>query len=445
MDGEQTQVMYNFHMIRVKAADFKKTVFNNGLTVLSERTPGSLGLSVGLWVKVGCRMERPSEAGISHFIEHMLFKGTEKRSALEITRSIEAAGGDFNAFTDREYTCFQLSLLKEDLQLGADILTDIILDPLFEPVELEREREVILQEIDSVEDNPEELAFDTYLQKVYGRSGLGSVILGTTNSIGKMKRSRLIKFFKSHYRPEKTIISVAGDVSHKSVCKRFKRLATRSWPGRPAGKQIDTSPVYKRPAVRDGRWWIERKTEQVHLIWGVEGVSFTARQRLPCVLINIHLGGGLSSLLFQEIREKRGLAYNVYSSLLPFADSGLFTVYVATERTKLKLCMRLIEEAVHNLCTTPLPEEELKSIKSNLKGNIFISSDDVESRMFSIARNEIFLRANVGIGDICERIDSVSADDVRRTARKLFGNEKRSILALGPEKPRLSSFFFSGK
>jgi predicted Zn-dependent peptidase len=416
---------------------FKKTVFPNGLTLVTERHPGYRSLSLGVWVKAGTRHERGSESGVCHFLEHMLFKGTGKRSALDIALEVDRVGGEFNAFTGREYTCFHLLLLDRDVNLGVDILSDVLLDSRFDSLEMERERKVILQEINMVEEAPEELVHDLFFEIAYPRHGLGRPILGTESSIRRMSRSDMIRFFRKHYRPHQLVFSVAGDVAHETVKKKLRALSRKIWPGRPpkksTRKELGFAPA---PPLREGTWWVKRNTEQVHLVWGVEGPKYTSRDRFAAYLLNVFLGGGMSSSLFQEIREKNGLAYTVYSSLSSFIDSGVFTIYAATSMKQVPLCLRLIEECAARLKKELLTEEELHVIKENLKGNILLNADGVEPRMMSIAKNEIFFGKYINPDDVCRMIDEVTPQDVRRVARKLLGTGRRSILLLGPRPPR---------
>jgi len=412
---------------------FRKTVFANGLTLVSEQQACN-SLSIGVWVKAGARYERAREAGISHFLEHMLFKGTASRSALDISRSVDRVGGDFNAFTAREYTCFHLLLLNRDLALGLDILSDIILNSEFDAEELERERKVILQEISMVEESPEELVHDLFFERCYGRHGLGRPVLGTSNSVRNMRRADLLRFFRKHYCPSRMIVSVAGDVSHESVRRRLKQLGKASWPGRPRHKQTKGELGFEpSPALRSGRWWAHSSVEQAHIVWGVEAPSFASRDRFATFLLNVYLGGGMSSELFQEIREKKGLAYTVYSSLSPFLDSGVFTIYAATAAPQVPLCLKLIEECVERTKRTLLTHEELQTIKQNLQGTILLSSDSVESRMSSIAKNDIFLKRYVTVEEVCRAIEVVTPQDIRRVARKIFKGDRRSIQFFGPK------------
>jgi predicted Zn-dependent peptidase len=249
-----------------------------------------------------------------------------------------------------------------------------------------------------------------------------------------MRRRDLLAFFRKHYRPEQTVISVSGNISHEAVRRRIRALAKSRWPGRQSGrmtrKEFGFEPA---PKMREGTWWIRRNTEQVHVVWGVEGVTYASRDRFAAYLLNIYLGGGMSSQLFQEIREKNGLAYTVYSNLSSFADSGVFSVYAATGMNQVTLCLKLIEECVEKLKRDLLSEEELQTIKDNLKGTILLNFDSVESRMSAIAKNQIFLEKVVTVQEVCNLIDAVTPEEFRRVARRIFRHGRRSILLMGPK------------
>lgn len=422
-------------MARASKPAFKKTVFKNGLTLVTERHPEFRSLSMGIWVKVGSRHESKREAGMSHFLEHMLFKGTQKRSALEISREIDRVGGEFNAFTSREHTCFHILLLDRDAKLGLEILSDILLNSQFDSSELERERRVILQEIAMVDDSPEELAHDLFYEKIYGNHGLGQPILGSTASIKRFSRADVVRFFREFYRPEEIVIAVAGDISHATVAKAIRGMIRSKWPGRKprVSTEVRRALHARAPKLQPGFWWAQRPSEQVHLVWGVEGPPYHSKDRFAAFLLNVYLGGGMSSTLFQEIREKNGLAYTVYSSFSPYLDSGVFLIYAATGLAQVPLCLALIERCVDAAKKDLLTPQELGLIKDNLKGSILLSSDNVESRMSSIARNEMLMGKNVSVKEVCAQIDAVTPEDIRRVARKIFRSNSRSVLALGPK------------
>lgn len=418
---------------------YRKTVFKNGLTLLTEQVQGFRSLSIGIWVRIGTRHEVKQVAGVSHFLEHMLFKGTTHRSALQIAREVDQVGGEFNAFTSREHTCFHLLLLDKDYRLGLDILSDVLLNSQFKSEELEREREVILQEVSMVEESPEELAYDLYFEQIYGKHGLGKPILGTTKSIRKLNRKEIVGFFRDHYRPRDLILAVSGNVSHEVIQKEIGTLVKEKWPGRPVRKKRALDLI-TAPPLRSGFWWADRPTEQVHLIWGVPGPTYTAKDRFAAFLLNVYLGGGMSSLLFQEIREKKGLAYTVYSSLSPATDSGVFNIYCATHPSKVRLCLDLIDACVNRVRSKELPLSELKLLQENLKGTLLLSADSVESRMFRIAQNELFLGKHVSTEEACRLIDQVKPSDLQRLAQDLFKEDRVSILALGPRPKSILGF-----
>lgn len=396
-------------------------------------------MSVGLWVKVGTRHENSREAGISHFLEHMVFKGTERRTALDIAHEIDQVGGEFNAFTTREYTCFHLLVLAEDADLALDVLSDVILHSQFDAEELERERRVILQEIAMVSETPEELIYDRFHEIGYGTNrGLGRDILGSQSSIRRLSRGEILRFFRKYYRPDQCVLSIAGDITHVRARELARKRLSGRWPGRPArGKGPAPSPPLRPqpradgPRLREGVRWIVRPSEQVHLLWGVDAPHYASRDRMAVLLLNTLLGGGMSSLLFQEIREKKGMAYTVYSSLQPFVDTGVLNVYVATSIPQLPACLKLVEEAAAKLARELIPEDALASLKQNLKGTILISADGVEARMSSIAKNEIFLGRFVGPDEVTRMIEEVTAQDIKRVARRWLGRLPRALVIVG--------------
>jgi predicted Zn-dependent peptidase len=418
---------------RKPAPRVKRSVLRNGLTVVTERLTGFKTLSIGIWVKAGTRHELAREAGISHFLEHMVFKGTHKRSAMQITREVERVGGEFNAFTTREYTCFYITLLARDLELGMEILSDILIGSLFDAEELERERKVILQEIAMIEEAPEEVAQDLYYELLYGKHGLGRSILGSINSVRKMKRADVLRYFRKHYRPDNMVVSVAGDVSPARVLKALAPLAKRNWPDRPSRKPSKSEVGFEiAPKIREAFWWIKRPTEQAHIVWGVEAPKYTSRDHAALILIAAYLGGGMSSKLFQEIREKAGLAYTIYSSLNAFFDTGNFHVYVGAPVAQTATCLRIIEEAVVRLCTQRIDDEELAEVKASMKGTMLLSSDNAEAVMQANGVDEIYFGSSQTIEEVVDELEGVTPAEIRRVAKKVFGPGKRSILVYGP-------------
>ena len=417
-----------------KDAIFRKQ-FANGLTLVSERTRGSHAVTVGFWVRTGTRHEARSEVGISHLLEHMLFKGTEKNSALDLVKKIERVGGEFNAFTAREYTCFHITVLSKDLSLALELLTDVLMHSQFDAEELERERKVILQEVAMVEESPEELVSDFHQEYLWPSHGLGRNILGSDRSIRRIRRAQLLRYFRRHYTPDQMLITVNGDVAPAVILKKLARiLKSKNWPGRGESTQSPKNLGFEpAPPIRDGFWWVKRPTEQVHIVLGVPAPKYSSRDRLAALLLSNTLGGGMSSTLFQEIREQRGMAYTVYSQFQPYSDTGVLTVYAATTLRKVPLCLQLIEEALARVCRELLTEEELSWSKESLEGSWLLASDDPETKMTLLARNELFLGRHESMEQVCDEIQKITAQDLRRVARKCFGKGQRTIVCLGPK------------
>lgn len=417
-------------MVRLKSK-FEKSTLNNGMVLVTERLPHFQSLSIGVWVNAGTRHEHPNEAGMSHFLEHMMFKGTKNRSALDIAREVDRVGGEFNAFTSREYTCFHLLLLARDLELAADIMTDVLLNSNLAEAEIERERKVVLQELAMVEDNPEELVHDLFFDHALGGHPLGKPILGTRETISSFNRDSVRSYFRRHYCPSHMVVSVAGDVEHSSV-KRLLNKYLKKGMHKFEYASRDKANMHL-PEFSSGLHSVRRDIEQSHVIVGFPGVSNVSNDRFSAFLLNTYLGGGMSSTLFQEIREKRGLAYTVYSALTPFSDSGIFSIYVGTSSSEVKNCLRLMSRELARLRKTKLKNKHLQILKDNLRGTILLNSDSVESRMSAIAKNEMFFGHYVPMNEVVRAIEKVTPDDIQRLARGLFMPQKAIVSVLGPK------------
>jgi predicted Zn-dependent peptidase len=421
---------------RAFSSRIRRTHFENGLTLLTESTPQFEGLSAGAWVNVGSRHELKGEHGATHFLEHMLFKGTKKRSAQQIAQEVDRIGGEFNAFTAREETCFHLLLLDRHVGLACDMLEDVLLHSKLSRVEVDRERKVILQEIAMVDDSPEDVAHDLFLENVFSGKGLGRSILGTDSSIRRMKQTTIQNYFRHFYRPENLVLSFAGDVSHEKVRRLLSRMGKHAWPGRdkaPSATRLQGLAKQEKTEFQEGSGWVVREGEQVHWVWGCPAPDQTSPDRYAFYLMNLHLGGGMSSTLFQEIREKHGLAYSVYSNYSPFSDAGVFTVYAATAPGHVALSLKLLKECLNRVVRKPLPRAELESLKENLKGTLLLSNDSVESRMSAIARNEILFGGEVPLATTLQRIDAVTSEEIQKLALQTIGNlEKQALWIVGP-------------
>lgn len=402
----------------------KKTVFENGVRVVSERLPDFYSVSLGIWVKVGCRHESREENGVSHFIEHMLFKGTEKRTSRDIALQIDSVGGMINAFTSKEYTCFFVKVLKDDLPLAFDILADIFFNSRFPTEELERERKVILQEISMVLDNPEDYVHDLFSFHFWGDHPLGRPIQGTKESVSSLHREALLNFMEQKYQPEDTIICAAGDIKHEDLVK-LARDSFSSWKQAEAGQSIPPSKPAPHIYVES------RALEQAHIYTGFRGPSQVDDRRWPAFIMNTILGRGMSSRLFQEIREKRGLVYAVYSTMEMHKDCGGISIYAGTSPTLVNEIIELIFKELNDLKQKPLSPEELSKAKGQIKGNMLLGMEATESRMGRLARNEIYYDRFVPVEEVISQIEAVTPEDVQEIAGQIFTPKNMSLVALG--------------
>jgi predicted Zn-dependent peptidase len=407
----------------------RKTVFQNGLVILTEQHPWAQAVSMGVWVPVGSRHERPGDEGLAHFMEHMLFKGTKLRTARDIAEQTDAVGGEFNAFTSREQTCFHMLFLREKAQFGFELLSDILLHASFLAPEVERERHVILQEIAMVEDNPEEMAHEHFFRQTFEGSGLGRSILGTKESVSAKGVQDFERFFHEHYRSSQLIVSVCGNLEHEAVVDMLQCLEG-PWPGREEGTLGRAEVVV--PQLMRGHWKVSRDIEQTHCFFGLPGLIQRDPKRFALSVLNTHLGGGMSSRLFQEIREKRGLAYSVYSHASSMRDVGLLTVYAGVEEAQVDAFLGVTQAECQRLLEVPLTEKELDRAKMQLKAHVLMASDHVETRMSALARNEWVYGRQLSLSEIRANIDAVTAEEVLGLAEDLWKKEEPSVLIYGP-------------
>ncbi len=410
------------------SALYHKAVLENGLTVVLERHPHVRTVSIGAWVRLGSALETPSTNGISHFIEHMVFKGTERRTPLEIATVLESLGGDLNAFTDRELTCFHATCLNNHVDQALDVLSDLLMRATFPADQLVRERKVLLQELSMVEESPEERISDLFFQTVWKDQPLGRPIIGSKKNIQGISRNQLLKFFRQHYRPENMVISAAGDIDFNEFVDKCRKYFT--FTGAPAEK-APKRPVSKYTGKSKS---IKSDTEQLHLLLGFEGIGFQDPYRFDALMLSFFLGGGMSSRLFQEIRENAALAYSVDCDCVPFSQTGLFTFYVGMSPKSLKPCLKILSREIHRLRDQPLTTRELDMVKGQVKGAILLSSDQTEVRQESLGRNEVIFGRYVTVEEVIAEIDRVSSDRVQALARRIFDPEKEAVVTLGPTK-----------
>ena len=406
----------------------RKDILDNGLRIVSERLPSVRSVSIGVWVNVGSRDERFGEDGVSHFIEHMVFKGTRRRTAEAISREIDALGGELNAFTSRECTTFYATILDEYAAEGIDLLADIFHHSRFDSRELAKEKRVILEEIRMVEDDPEEYLHDLHTQNVFGAHPLGRPILGRAATIESLRRDDVVDYRSRFYHPSQVVVSVAGNFARDPLLKQL----TAAFGGKWGGEFVSDGRV---PASLEAGLHVRpKRLEQVHLCIGLKGVSQTEKDRYAGYLLNAIVGGGVSSRLFQEIREKRGLAYAIHSGLMCFVDGGLFTVYAGASPASAPRVLALVLGELKRLKTNPVGRAELDRAKSQLKGNLMLGLESSSSRMSKAAKDEMYFGRHISCEEIMADIDLVSVDQLWRLSRDLFDDRYLTVTALGPVK-----------
>ncbi len=403
---------------------YRKTVLDNGLRIISEAINHVRSISIGIWVKCGSRYEEKSTNGTAHFIEHMLFKGTESRSAFNIAYEIDSIGGLINAYTGKEATTFYMKVPDYHLSTALEILADIFNHSLFDPAEIQKEKEVVLQEIHMVEDTPDEYIYDYFGSIFWNGHALGFPVLGTKESVSGFQRENLLDFFQANYRPENLVIAATGNLNHDDlvelVARLFGSLERRS-----------SRPLNFQPTASYGCGILKKELEQVHAIIGSLGPSYTSPERHACFLMNAVLGGSMSSRLFQEIREKRGLAYSIHSYLVSYRDIGKLGIYVGTSEDKFDQVLNLILEELLRLRTECLTDQELHAAKEQIKGNFLLGMESTDNLMTRIAKNEIYFEREVSIEETLGSIDSVEADDILKISKGLFRSEALAMAALG--------------
>lgn len=401
-----------------------KTVLDNGVTIVSETVPHLRSATVGVWVAVGSRAESAPDNGIGHFIEHMLFKGTARRNALDISREIESVGGTLNACSDREFIFFFGKVLTKDFPLAVDLLSDIYLNAAFDGKEIEREKGVVLQEILMVEDNPEDLLHDFFHESYWGGHPLGLPVQGTRESVSSFTRRRVTEYFGDRFRRRGMIVSVVGNLPHGEVVAGFDRMLS---PLRLGERHRPDPP----PVPRRGAFLKERPIEQLHLCLGAPAVSRASEWRYAAHVLNAVLGGSMSSRLFQEIREKRGLAYSVYSSLSTYADAGILTICAGTTPDKAEDVLGATGGILEDLSAGRFGEEEVFLARELIKGSMILGMESPEYRMSRLAVSEMFLGRLEDPEEEIREIDRVSPERVRDLAAGMLRRESFSLAAVG--------------
>ncbi|MFM8961208.1 MAG: M16 family metallopeptidase [Actinomycetota bacterium] len=411
----------------------RKTVHPSGLRIVTEEIPNVRSAAFGIWVNVGSRDESTSVAGASHFLEHLLFKGTKTRTALDISSSIEAVGGEMNAFTSKEYTCFYARVIDADLPLAIDVISDLITSSLGRPEDVDAERKVVLEEISMRDDDPSDLVHDLFAETFFGDTPVGRPILGTVESITSMSRNSIFNYYKKRYLPEDIVIAVAGNIKHQKVIDAVVKAMSRDGflgDTKSEFKMRSTAKV-KRRGERIGL--IHRKTEQAHLFLGVDGVARDDQRRFAMSVLSAALGGGMSSRLFQEIREKRGLAYSVYSYAQQFAGTGALGFYAGCTPSKATEVISLIREVLNDVAVNGLTHEELLRAQGAVKGTLVLSQEDTGSRMSRIGKSELVHGEIQSFDEILGAITKVSSSDIRELAGE-FLTKSPTLAIVGPFK-----------
>ena len=410
----------------------RRTVLPGGLRVITEEMPGVRSASIGVWVGVGSRDESPALHGCSHFLEHLLFKGTSERSALEISVALDEVGAEFNAFTAKEYTCFHARVLDDDLPLAVDVLGDMVTGSLIRPEDVDAERDVILDEIAMHDDDPDDVVHNLFAAQAWGDSPLGRPIAGTTGSIASMSREQIVRFYRRHYRPANMAIAVAGNLDHASVVRQVRRGFGR----RDFLRGNDVAPVTPLVSTRSRRVNVGasravRQFEQVNIVLGVNGLTRSDPRRFALGVLNTALGGGTSSRLFQEVRERRGLAYGVYSFASSHADAGLVGVAVGCLPAKVDDVLSTVRGELAKIASHGISEVELVRGQGQLRRGLVLGLEDSGSRMSRLGKAEIAYDELLSVDEVVARIDAVTLDDVRRVAAELFG-QPELLAVVGP-------------
>lgn len=401
------------------------TTLANGIRVVSETVPYVESVSIGIWVGVGERDEQKPVRGISHFIEHMLFKGTGTRTARQIADEIESRGGSLNAFTDKEYTCFYAKSLAEHASVVMDVLTDMLRHSALDPDELAREKGVVIEEIKRYKDTPEDLVHDLFAQTIWSSHPLGRPVIGTERTVASLERDHLLDYMATHYTPERTVVAAAGNVTHAEIVGLVQIHL-----GDMAGKPY----VRKQPAPRSSgeSKRVRKRTEQVHFCLGSQGYSQTDDDRYPLTIVDTVLGGNMSSRLFQEIREKRGLAYAIGSYTVSYQESGLFAVYGGTSLQTFEQVLDLVRKEIEDVRRNNVTEEELTKAKTQMRGAMVLGLESMSSRMMRMGRSLLYFDKVIPLDEIMAKINAVTHDDIARVAGQVCEESRLSLAAMGP-------------
>jgi len=410
----------------------RKTALPSGLRIVTEEIPGVRSAAYGIWVNVGSRDESPKVAGASHFLEHLLFKGTKTRSALDISSSIEAVGGEMNAFTSKEYTCFYARVIDTDLPMAIDVISDLITSSVGREEDVEAERKVVLEEISMRDDDPSDLVHELFGETFYGDTPLGRPILGSVDSIKSLSRNTIFNYYKKRYLPQDIVVAVAGNIKHQKVVDQvIKAMSRDNFLDNPKTDFKLRANTLVRRAQKQNVGLLNRKTEQAHLFLGMPGVARDDERRFAMGVMSAALGGGMSSRLFQEIREKRGLAYSVYSYAQQFAGSGFIGFYAGCNPSKATEVVSIIRDVLHDVANNGLTHEELQRAQGAVRGALVLSQEDTGSRMSRIGKSELVYGQIMSFDEILKAVADVSSADIRGLANEIL-HSTPTLAVVGP-------------
>ncbi|SFG49219.1 Predicted Zn-dependent peptidase [Desulfotomaculum arcticum] len=397
----------------------------NGIKILTEHIPHVRSVAVGVWVDVGSRDEGDQQAGISHFIEHLMFKGTARRSAKDIAEELDAVGGQLNAFTTKEYTCYYARVLDEHFPLAVDLLSDMLLNSRFDQSDIDRERNVIIEEIKMYEDTPDELVHDILARIIWSEHSLGRPIIGSEQTVGGLSKDTLLAFYKKYYSSRNIVIAVAGNLDQQQVMEGLTAMF-----GKLSGDKKDG--LYTVPKPNHQVVCRTKDTEQVHICLGTPGLPIDHDNIYVFQIVNTILGGGLSSRLFQEIREQRGLVYSVYSYHSSYHDSGLFCVYAGLSKKNVRAALELIVKEIRDIEKNGVTPAELARVKEQLKGNLLLSLENVNSRMSRLGKSQLYLGKVIPPDELVKKVMAVTVEDIKDLTKNIFKPENFCVASIGP-------------
>jgi predicted Zn-dependent peptidase len=410
----------------------RRSTLSSGVRLITEFVPGVYSASIGIWVNAGSRDEQGSHMGAAHYLEHLLFKGTSTRSALDISSSIEAVGGDINAFTSKEHTCYYARVLSQDLPLAIDVLIDVVTDAVLREEDIEAERGVILEEIAMVDDDPSDLVHDQFARVLFGDSSLGRPILGTESTILGISRESITDFYRSHYQPESLVIAIAGNVDHVQAVNLAEKALARAEKNHFASRVPRSTIEGESSGFHCKESWLDtRPTEQAHLVLGTTGIVRGDKRRFANAVMSTILGGGMSSRLFQSVREQRGLAYSVYSYGQSFRDTGIFGIYAGCIPSKIDAVLDVCDDELRSIVRAGVTPEELARAKGQVRGGTVLGQEDTGARMTRLGKSELHGEPLLSIDEVLEKVSSVTAHDVNELARELF-SEPLAMSVIGP-------------